>query len=313
MLAVPLNVLILHALADGTRQQGELRREVGSPAQSTLRTQLRRLVTIGALEKHRRNRFPGTLEYSLTAAGHDLLFVVDILERWLARSPDGPLTLESPTGKSIVKCVADSWSSTILRWLASGPLSLTDLDRIVGSLSYPAIERRLSTMRVTGLIEGRQQDRSRTTPYAITPWLRESVGPLAAAIRWERTYLPRATTPLARLDVETSLLLAAPLLRLVDDRSGSCRLAVEVSRSGARPIAGVVLELRAGQPHSCSTELRASSDASVLGSPAAWLRAVIDGEAHGLELSGDRDLARSVLLSMHASLFGSEDQRQLRP
>ena len=37
LLAAPLNVLILRAFADGAKQQAELRRKAGSPAQSTLR------------------------------------------------------------------------------------------------------------------------------------------------------------------------------------------------------------------------------------------------------------------------------------
>jgi DNA-binding HxlR family transcriptional regulator len=297
-----LNVLLLEALTDGPMQQGELRRVVGSPAQTTLRAGLRRLTEIGVVEKRRRNRFPGTLEYELTRPGRDLLFVLDVLRRWLERSADGPLAVGSGGAKAATKALAEAWSTTMLRALAAGPLSLTELDGVIGSLSYPAIERRLSAMRLAGQIVP-QPGNGPGTPYAITEWLRLGLAPLAVAARWERRHLPEATAPIGRLDVETAFLLAVPMLSLPDDATGSFRLAAEVSNGDERRLAGVTVEAAGGRATSCATELNGDPNAWVLGPPGGWLEAVIERDTECLELGGDRGLAEAFLEALHTALF----------
>lgn len=303
LLAMPLNCLILRALSEGSKQQAELRRETGSPAQTTLRAQLKRLVEIGALEKRRRDRFPGVLEYELTAAGRDLLFVAATLDRWLDRAPDGPLPLGGIAAKATVKALADGWSTTMLRALAAGPLSLTELDGIIGSLSYPSLERRLAAMRLTGQAEACRGD-GRSRPYAVTEWLRRGVAPLAAAARWERRHLPRSTAPIGRLDTEAAFLLAVPLLRLPAEMSGSCRMAATMPNGKEQRLAGVVVELEGGRVVSCDAQLRGRPDAWALGSTGAWLDAVIEHDTERLELGGDCGLTRELLDGLHGALFG---------
>jgi DNA-binding HxlR family transcriptional regulator len=179
LLAAPLNVSILRALAEGPRQQSELRQAAGSPAQTTLRAQLRHLVEIGAVEMQRRNDFPGALDYELTAAGGGLLDVLLVLEAWLEKAHP-PLTLGGNEAKAAVKALAEGWSTTMLWALAGGPLSLTELDRAIGAVSYPSLERRLSALRLAALVKP-APNRGRGTPYAVTDWLRQAVAPLTAA------------------------------------------------------------------------------------------------------------------------------------
>jgi DNA-binding HxlR family transcriptional regulator len=304
MLAAPLNALILRALAKGSKQQIDLRRETGFPAQTTLRAQLGRLVEIGAVEKHRRNRFPGVLEYELLASGRDLLFVIAVLERWLSLAPEGPLALTSGAAKAAIKALAEGWSTTMLRVLAAGPRSLTELDDLISALSYPALERRLAAMRLAGLVEARKGS-GRGTPYWATRWLRGGVAPLTAAARWERRHRQQNTAPLGRHDVETAFLLAAPMLELPTEFSGTCCIAVEMVNGSKRP-AGVTLGLTEGKVGACTTNLQGKADAWALGSPAAWLSAVIESDSTGLELGGDCHLARAALDALHSALFGSQ-------
>jgi DNA-binding HxlR family transcriptional regulator len=308
LLAAPLNLLILRSLEDGTKPQAELLRATGGAAQTTLRAQLRKMVEIGAIEKHRRNRFPGMLEYKLTGSGRDLLFVAEILARWLEQAPANPLVPGSDAAKAAVKALAESWSTTMLRVLAAGPRSLTELDRVIGGLSYPSLERRLARMRLTGQIEARPGS-GRGTPYAVTGWLRQGISPLAAAARWERRHMPRTTPPLTRLDVEAAFLLAVPLLRLPATLSGSCRLATEIiPNSRRRRLAGVVVEIEGGTVESCVTNLDRDTDAWVLGSVAAWLEAVIEGGFAGLESGGDHGLVQTLPEGLHEVLFGTNLQ-----
>lgn len=296
-------MLILQALTGGPRQQAELRRAAGSPAQTTLRAQLKKLIEIGAIERRRRNRFPGVLEYELSAAGKELLPILSALEHWLAKSPDGPLALGSGEAKAAIRALAESWSTTMMRALAARPLSLTELDGVISSLSYPALERRLAAMRLAGLIAARPTN-GRGTPYAVTDLLRLGVAPLTAAVRWERRNLPHTTAPIGQLDTETAFLLTVPLLRPPAEISGSCRLAADTPNGGKRRLAGVVVEVSGGAIGSCVTRLQGPTDAWALGSSAAWLDAVIERDTDQLEVGGDGGLARALLDGLHEALFG---------
>jgi DNA-binding HxlR family transcriptional regulator len=302
LLAAPLNVLVLNALADGPKQQAELRQAGGFPAQTTLRVQLKRLGELGAIEKRRRDRFPGVLEYELNASGLELLFVAEVLQHWLDQAPDGPLQLGGNAAKAVIKALADAWSTTMLRALAAGPLSLTALDGIIGGLSYPALERRLAAMRLAGQVE-RRSGNGAGTPYAVTDWLRRGVAPLAAAVRWERRHRPQVTAPIGRLDIEAAFLLAMPLLRVPNGASGSCRMAAEIANGKGRRLAGVMIELENGAVASCVTKLDGDPNSWALGSPAAWLDAVIERDASRLELGGDCSLARVLVDALHQMLF----------
>lgn len=302
LLAAPLNVAILRALESGPKQQIELRRASGSPAQTTLRAQLKRLVEIGTIEKHRRNRFPGVLEYELTKGGRELLAVAAILERWLGRSPEAALALGSSAAKAAIKALAEGWTTTMLRSFAARSLSLTELDRVIASLSYPSLERRLSALRLAGLVEA-QRVNGRGTPYKVTVWLRESIAPLAAAARWERRYLSQNTAPVGRLDIEAMFLLAVPLIDSSEELTGTCRIAAEINNGDKQRLAGAMVGLRDGHVASCTTQLQGDPDAWALGSTAAWLTAVLDHDVDGLELGGDCGLARSLLDALHGRLF----------
>ena len=119
-----------------------------------------------------------------------MLEVAERLEAWLQLAPDGPISLESGAARGVVKAFVDGWGSTMMRGLAARPMSLTELDRAIPDLSYPALERRLSSMRMAGLIE------ARPGPAAARP-TRSPSGraagslPLAAASRCERAHLRR--------------------------------------------------------------------------------------------------------------------------
>lgn len=313
LLAAPLNVPILRALAGGSKQQAELRRETGSPAQTTLRAQLKRLTELGAIDKQRRNRFPGVLEYELTPAGRDLLAVADTLGSWLDDAPLGPLTLGGNAAKAAIKALAEGWSTTMLRAIAAGPLSLTELDGVIGSLSYPALERRFAALRLTGQIEARPGN-GRGTPYTATNWLRRGIAPLAMAARWERRHLPREAPPIGRIDVEAAFLLAMPLLELSSDLSGVCRMTVEIPNGKGRRPAGVTVDVDRGRIASYTTQLQISAGAWAHGPATPWLDALIERDSTQLELGGDSRLARSLLEGLHTTLFGpGSRQKAARP
>ncbi len=192
----------------------------------------------------------------------------------------------------------------MLRLLAARPLSLTELDSIIESLSYPTLQRRLGAMRLAELVQPCPEHGNGTNPYKVTRWLRQGIAPLAAATHWERRHLSSETAPIMPIDAETGFLLVLPLLRLPSELSGSCRLGVEMVRGTERRVAGVVAGVEEGRIRTCSVRLnRQSADAWAIGPASAWLHAVIAADLDGLELAGDQRLARALVDGLHATLF----------
>lgn len=302
LLSVPLNVHVIEALAEEPLALTDLRRAVGSPPQTTLRGNLRKLTELGVTERRRRGGFPGPVDLELTRAGQDLTEVANVLEAWLVSAPGGPMVLGSVAARSAIKALVDGWSSAIVRVLASHPLSLTELNRLIADLNYPSLERRLGAMRLSGQIEA-APSASRGTPYAVTPWLRRAVAPLAAAMRWERRHGGGASSPVGRLDIESTFLLSMPLVRVPSDAEGVCRLAAEVRGEGGKTgLAGVLVGVRDGRVVTCVARLQGNADGWVSGSPLAWLDAILDHDAEGLEIGGDGTLVMTLLDGLHGAL-----------
>lgn len=304
LLAVPLNALTLRALADGPMRLSGLRAELGGPAQSTLRGNLSKLVEIGALERCRGER-PSVLAYGLTPFGRDLLLAANAVEWWLQLAPEGPIALDSALAKVALKAVVGGWASTIVRALAARPLTLTELDKLIDNCTYPALERRLSAMRLAGQVELSESDGAKGRQYTVTPWLRWAIGPLAVAARCERRHLPSVTAPIGRLDVEAAFLLVAPMIALDASASGVAQVAVEAGRGDSvRPWAGAQLTLEKGAVTSCVARIEAQPENWVLGPATAWLDAVIGGNLGRLDFGGDTELGREIVLGLHEVLFG---------
>lgn len=302
LLSTPLNVHVLKALEDEDRLLTELSQAVGLPPASTLRTYLRKLVEVGALERKRDDGFPGSVSYAITPVGLKLLAVGQVLQRWLEQAPDGPILLGSPAAKSGTKALVDGWSASIVRALAARPLALTELDRLIPQISYPTLERRLTAMRLVGLLQTEPNGSGRGTPYRTTRWLREAVPTLAAAVAWEQRYAQARVPQLGRRDIEAGFLLAVPLVELRSDVSGVCRLSIEVRRDAELDYAGVTVALEHGRPVSCVTRLDREADAWAAGTAPGWFRWVNGREEGGIELGGHRPLALAVSEALRESL-----------
>jgi DNA-binding HxlR family transcriptional regulator len=311
LLGTSPNPVLLRVLAEGPTRAAELQSRGGLPG-STLRTRLRGLVDADAIAARRNGGFPrGSAEYELTGAGEGLLVVAEILERWLAESPNGPRPRGGDGAKAAIAALVEGWSASLLRALAAKPLSIADLDSLISTINYPSLERRIAAMRLAGQVEACPA-KGRETPYAVTTWLRRGVAPLLAAIRWERLHLPGGSVSIAGMDVETAFLLAMPLLGQDGAHSGSCRLAVELPNGRERRLAGVLANVDEGSVSSCTSRLDGRADAWVSGSVSAWFRALIDHDLASLELGGDCRLAGVLVGGLHRALFkaarGTGDQ-----
>ena len=294
----------MRALADGPKRLADLRSDLGGPAQSTLRGNLTKLMELGVLMRGNDER-PSTLAYQLTEFGRDLLLTVGAVEAWLSLAPSGPVRLESAPAKIAIKALIGGWASTVVRALAARPLTLTELDKLIDNYTYPALERRLSSMRLAGLIEvDADLDGASGRRYTVSPWLRRAIGPLSVAARCERRHMPSTTAPIGRLDIESAFLLVVPLIAVGSGVDGTFQLAVEAGRTGSgRPWAGAQATFEKGSVASCVARLEAQPENWVLGLPTAWLQAVIGRDPDALRFGGDLAAGREIVRALHDALF----------
>ncbi len=300
VLSTPLNFLVLRALGERPMRLAELRRATGLPAQTTLRGHLASLIEIGALSKRPTSQMPYAVENELTEMGREMLVVADRLEVWLNAAPEAPSSLSNGSARGIVKAFIDGWGSTMLRGLGSSPMSLTELDRGITELSYPALERRLSSMRMAGLVEACQRPGA-STPYTVTEWARRGVGPLVASGRCERLYMRERGSPITREDIEAAFMLSLPLVGLPDGASGCCRLEVDADPVDAREQVGVRVTVERGKVVSCDLDSGPTEDDFASGPAEKWLDAVDGGKPEELQLGGGK-MAAGLVLALHLAL-----------
>ncbi|HEX5929348.1 MAG TPA: winged helix-turn-helix transcriptional regulator [Solirubrobacterales bacterium] len=300
ILAAPLNLQVLRALSERPMRLAELRKATGLPAQTTLRGHLATLVELGVVQKRPTQQMPYAVENELTPLGRGLLDVAGRLEAWLKSSPDGAIPLESAAAKGAIKALVDGWESKMMRALAARPLSLTQLDRLISDFSYPALERRLASMRLAGLVEG-QRGQGGGTPYAVTDWARFGVAPLAAASHCERVHMSDHSAPVTQIDIEAGFLLATPLVGLSRDVAGSCQLEVEASPGVVPRPAGVQVTVERGRVVSCVSRLQDSPGAFASGTALKWFYAVKDGKVGELSFGGSGHLAEELVGGLHTA------------
>lgn len=302
LLGAPRIFLILQSLVDGAKGQFELRRDAGSPAQSTLRGHLRTLEAAGAVTREREDTFPGTLTYELTDAGRELYELAECANRWLATAPNGPLELGADPARAAIKGLVDGWSATVLTALASGPHSLTELDKRISTVSYPSIERCLQTMQLAEQLEVGNRA-SKGTPYALTDWLRRGLTPLTVAARWESRHSPDGAAPVEHVDVSDAVLLGGPLFKLSGDREGICQLAVRIPAGKKQDRSLAFVEVKSGELSFGGVHPQVKPDAWASGTAATWFATVVDADTTGLRLSGNRELIGEIFDGVRAALF----------
>lgn len=302
-----LSARVLYAFVAGPLTSGELEESLGWAPQSSLRASIAKLTELGALARTAAEQ-PYGAPLELTPAGRELLPVAAALERWLAASPGGPISLEDPAAQGVVRVLTTGWDSGVVRALAERPQSLVELNSAISGLNYPALKRRLAKLRSTNLVVPART--ASGSGYEASEWLRRAVVPLTLAGRWERRH-DTGEQPIAHTEVEAAFMLALPIARLPARASGACALAVLTSEKRAkskRSVAGVALELKEGEVVSCSTDAAGRQPTWALGTIDAWLEAVVDGRTDALRASGAKPtLARGIVKALHADLFRGYD------
>jgi DNA-binding HxlR family transcriptional regulator len=298
----PLNADVLKAHLGGPQRLFGVQAALGPVAESTVRAAIANLCEIGALVREDEGSSRAAVT-SLTVGGRELLFLADEIGIWLARAPAGPIEPGGEEAKGAIKALAGGWSSTLIRELAGRPVTLSELNEAIPEVSYPQLERRINWMRVTGQIEPRQRE-GRGTPYVVTDWLRRAIAPLSVSGRCERRHMAEHVLPITEVEVEAAFLMAIPLAQLPPHAGGACLLAAQATPGQGEPLAGVTVEVERGEVLYCGSNLAGAPSTWAVGSPDAWLDAVIDGEISDLRIGGQKpQLALDLVAGLHNALF----------
>jgi len=292
LLSDALNSSILRALMAGPLPVSELGGRLGPISRTTRFSRLRDLERLGVIAREKRPGTPPVAYCGLSPAGRELLPVVRRFARWLASSPAGPSNPDELDGASAIKALAVAWDTTVLRWLAERPCSVTQLDSLSPpDVTYHEVRKAREALSAAGLIGPIPSD-ERGQPYAATEWARRAAGCIGAAIRWEGAFLAGAKLP-AAAEAEGLLRMLLPLVEIQPtSQSGVCELRIDRH-------ADLSVVLGEGRIVACD---RASSNprvSRVSGDAEAWLRTVLDGRTDSLRMRGGIHLTTALAGGLH--------------
>jgi DNA-binding HxlR family transcriptional regulator len=194
--------------------------------------------------------------------------------------------------------VGDKWTLLIVRDLAGGPRRFVELQRVLPGISTEQLRSRLNRMVADGLLT---RQRYREVPprvdYELTDRARDLLPVVGALARWGYHWAWGPPRPGERVDVgailrATSGLPVGPIVH------GAVAIVVT---DGARGPFRAVLRAEGGTVTYAERDDE-PTDATVTGEEQAWVRAFgPDADRGGLEVTGDRPLAATLLDALVAS------------
>lgn len=235
-----------------------------------------------------------------TPAGKEVPFVGLVLQQWLDRCPDGPITV-GPDAGPVLWALLSGWSSTVVHTLAGRPRTVAEACEAIQILDLEIVEAQIGAMEETGLLEARPGTEGEER-FAATDWLRMAIAPLATAARMELRHPPGDTAPIAALDVEAAFQLTLPMIELPPSLSGTCSLAVELDEGVLHSPSGVTVRVDRGRVLSCETHLDEEAGSWASASAPDWLEMVIEADM-GQARSGGNDLPAKLIHGLHRTLF----------
>jgi DNA-binding HxlR family transcriptional regulator len=306
MLSDALNASILRLLAHGALPVTQLQDRMGPISRTTRFGRLRELEELGVIMREKEGGTPPLTHCMLSPAGRELLIVLRRLRHWLAEHPTGTASEGDLLGAAETKALALGWNSTIVRWLAEQPCSLTVLDaQSPPEVSYHELRKARRALSDTGLIAGVPSG-DRRKPYEPTAWMRRAVGSLAAAVRWERDFLPDAGTRSIALEAETLLLLlAAAPGEMPEELNGTCTLRLGDS-------AEISIGVSGGRIAWFAAEQNSQAESEISGSLDAWLDALVERKTVDLRMEGGLRLTTGLLTGLLNPLFAPTETEPYR-
>jgi DNA-binding HxlR family transcriptional regulator len=205
-----------------------------------------------------------------------------------------PYNQWSPDARAL-DLVGDKWTLLIVRDLAAGPRRFVELQRVLPGISTEQLRSRLNRMVADGMLT---RQRFREVPprvdYELTERARELLPVLGELARWGYEWSWSSPRENELIDIGAIIRLAPGLVHPPQKLAGSVELLVtDTSKDG-----GTVPYLLTVSRGAVTLAERADPTAAahVTGTEEAWIRAFApDGTREGLEISGEKTLAESVL------------------
>jgi DNA-binding HxlR family transcriptional regulator len=293
LLSDALNSSILRALMGGPLSVPELGRRLGPTSRTTRFSRLRDLERLGIITREKRPGTPPVAYCGLSPSGRELLPVVRRFARWLAESPDAPSSPDELDGARSIKALAVAWDTTVLRWLAERPCSVTELDSLSPpDVTHHEVRTARESLSGVGMISPVASD-ERGQPYAANEWTRRAAGCIAAAIRWKKAFLAGARPP-SPAEAEGLLRLLLPLVEIQPTlQDGVCTLRID--RHANLP----VLVMGDGRIVPCEPPPDHPRVSQVSGDAEAWFRAFLDGRTDSLRMRGGIHLTVALAGGLH--------------
>jgi DNA-binding HxlR family transcriptional regulator len=181
----------------------------------------------------------------------------------------------------------------IIRDLAAGPRRFVELQRVLPGISTEQLRSRLNRMVADGLLT---RQRYREVPprvdYELTERARDLMPVLGSLARWGYEWAWSGPREGEDVDIGAILRLAPGLLRTPKSQRGT--VAISATGKQARP-RDYLLTVRDGAVEIEERDAE-EADARVSGPHKAWIAAFgPDRDRSGLEITGDRGLAESLL------------------
>jgi DNA-binding HxlR family transcriptional regulator len=216
----------------------------------------------------------------------------------------------SPDARAL-DLVGDKWTLLIVRDLISGPRRFVELQRVLPGISTEQLRSRLNRMVADGMLT---RKRYREVPPRVDYELTDRAVALAPVLgelaRWGYDWAWSTPRPLEAIDIGAIFRLLPGLLPAGTNVTGRIDLTVVDGRDGDETALysltltnGGALLSEHGPGHEAPD---GAADATVLGSAAAWVRALSpQPELDGLQLSGRQDLASLVLQTLSPVELGT--------
>jgi DNA-binding HxlR family transcriptional regulator len=296
----PRRLAILHALRAGALSGAALAPIVGV-SERRVRAHMSVLARAGLAVRVRSACRSHRVAWELSPGGSQLLELHDLIVRCEQR-----LSPPAARPRPLVGVLAAASMRAILRALAGGSLALAELERGLPWIAHTTLEHSLRRLLENGLVlvHGTRSARR----YELAPRAR---GPLAliavSMVRW-RLHLLARRPPSQAGDLPGLSMLLAPVVRVSAEVDGICEMRALPHADVDPDLADRVLwppayvavrrgrisPLPAGSPRLPAVRMRASD--------LAWCEALLGDDPAGIEIEGDRALARALLSALATAL-----------
>lgn len=291
-------VAVLRELAGGPLTRGELAARLPATSRSGLTRSIGELRQADLLVSEARAGLHHRVAYGLTASGTEMLEIIGELDavqwRVYTRQAGGS------AGRGLAQLIAEPGNAEIVRAILEGPLSFTDLRRLLPGLTDAALVRRLAHLQAGGLVAARQGPQRGRSRYELERRAQSLARTALLIMRWHMRWTPQdARSPAC--DISALVHLVAGRARTPEHMRGICQLGVTAGADGATS-ASVYVRLAEGRLWPLRLMPVGAPSARAHASAPVWYEALLGDPRVGMAVDGDRALAEAVVVALASAL-----------